>query len=282
MKDGVAYLQAGGGIVFDSNPDDEYLETINKMAALGKAITLAEEAAAVSKEGKSQSEKTLPSSVGRYNSLWENLKAFPLTRTEEKAERRKGGVLMIDNYDSFTWNLFQYLCQLGAQVTVVRNDQISVSECEALEPERIVISPGPSWPKDAGISMDVIKAFTGKVPILGVCMGHECFFEVFGGSISHCGEIVHGKTSPIQHDGKGVFEGVPNGIQVTRYHSLAADEATMPKELEVSARTENGIVMGLRHKEFTVEGVQFHPESIKSEHGMDILCNFLKFEGPKW
>eukprot|EP01119_Soliformovum_irregulare_P001344 TRINITY_DN11070_c0_g1_i1.p1 TRINITY_DN11070_c0_g1~~TRINITY_DN11070_c0_g1_i1.p1 ORF type:complete len:765 (-),score=245.42 TRINITY_DN11070_c0_g1_i1:23-2317(-) len=297
-KDGKAYLQAGGGIVYDSNRDDEYVETINKMGATSKAVTMAED----DMFGMSQSDRRTPivleSSVAAYNESFRKkfvqVEKVDLSRDQVHleiklkiargfdTERRKGGILMIDNYDSFTWNLYQYLSQLGQHVTVIRNDQITVEECLQLEPEKVVISPGPSWPKDAGISSDVMRAFEGKVPILGVCLGLECMYEVYGGKITHCGEIKHGKTSPITHDGKGVFSGIPQNIPVTRYHSLAAPADKMPSVIEVTAQTSSGIVMGMRHKTYTVEGVQFHPESIKTDFGMEMLANFLKFKGGKW
>jgi anthranilate synthase/aminodeoxychorismate synthase-like glutamine amidotransferase len=185
-------------------------------------------------------------------------------------------LLMIDNYDSFTYNLYQYLSELGAEVSVVRNDKITLDEIERLGPERIVISPGPGYPAQAGISSDVIRRFGGHVPILGVCLGHQCIGEVYGGTVNHAGEIRHGKTSIIYHDGKGVFNGLSNPLTAVRYHSLAVKEAGLPDCLEISAHTENGIIMGLRHKEYPVEGVQFHPESIMTKVGKDLLKNFLR------
>jgi len=172
--------------------------------------------------------------------------------------------------------------QLGEEVTVIRNDAISVEECVQLAPERLVISPGPSWPKDAGISKEVIKAFAGKIPVLGVCLGHQSMFEVFGGTIQHVGEIVHGKTSKIQHDGKGVYVGVPNGIEVIRYHSLAGKPDTLPNNFIITSTTQGGVIMGIRHTKFTMEGVQFHPESIKTEYGMEMLKNFTLWKGGSW
>ncbi|HDP80214.1 MAG TPA: aminodeoxychorismate/anthranilate synthase component II [Spirochaetes bacterium] len=184
-------------------------------------------------------------------------------------------ILLIDNYDSFTYNLYQYLSELGAEVTVARNDKITIEEIEKLEPERIVISPGPGYPKDAGISIEVVKHFAGKLPLLGVCLGHQCLGEAFGGVVGPAGEIRHGKSSDIRHDGKGVFTGLPNPFSAIRYHSLAVKPATIPDCLEITARTENGIIMGLRHREFPVEGVQFHPESILTGEGENLLGNFL-------
>ncbi len=184
-------------------------------------------------------------------------------------------ILLIDNYDSFTYNLYQYLSELGAEVTVARNDKITIEEIEKLEPERIVISPGPGYPKDAGISIEVVKHFAGKLPLLGVCLGHQCLGEAFGGVVGPAGEIRHGKSSDIRHDGKGVFTGLPNPFSAIRYHSLAVKPATIPDCLEITARTENGIIMGLRHREFPVEGVQFHPESILTGEGKNLLGNFL-------
>jgi len=190
--------------------------------------------------------------------------------------------LLIDNYDSFTYNLYQYLSELGADVVVHRNDKITVEECVAIHPDHVVISPGPGAPKDAGISNDVIRAFAGKVPVLGVCLGHQCIYEVYGGSVQGAGEIVHGKTSTIHHDQNGVFTGIPEDFRAVRYHSLAGTPATQPSELEVTARTESGVIMGVRHRELAVEGVQFHPDSIATEHGKEILRNFLAMEGGRW
>lgn len=283
-KDGVAYLQAGGGIVYDSNPEDEYQETVNKMAAVGKAIQLAEERT-TSEIKRTQNGKPITHSSIEFNALFEHLKGFNLPSFQFQQRDKtmeRGKLLLIDNYDSFTWNLYQYLCQLGEDVVVYRNDAITVEECEALQPKRVVISPGPSWPKDAGISNDIIRAFAGKVPVLGVCLGHECLVTVYGGEIVHAGEIVHGKTSVISHDGKGVFVDIPNNIQVIRYHSLAANVKNLPDELIVTSQTANGIIMGLRHKKYKVEGVQFHPESIKTEYGMEMLRNFIREEGGHW
>ena len=191
-------------------------------------------------------------------------------------EQRQKHVVMIDNYDSFTWNLYEYLCQAGAEVSVYRNDKITLTEIEALSPDLILISPGPGHPKtDAGISRDVIEYFKGKLPIFGVCMGQQCIYEVFGGDVEYAGEIVHGKTSTITHDNKGMFKNVPQGVAVTRYHSLAGSAQSLPDVLEVTAQTENGIIMGVRHKEYTIEGVQFHPESILTEEGHLMVKNIL-------
>jgi anthranilate synthase/aminodeoxychorismate synthase-like glutamine amidotransferase len=187
--------------------------------------------------------------------------------------------LLIDNYDSFTYNLYQYLSEMGAQVVVHRNDQVTVEQCVALKPDHVVISPGPGDPDDAGISRDVIRAFAGKVPVLGVCLGHQCIFDVYGGKVAGAGEIKHGKTSTIHHDGGGVFRDIPNDFTAVRYHSLAGQAETTPAELEVTATAESGVIMGVRHRELTVEGVQFHPESIATEHGKELLRNFLAMEG---
>jgi anthranilate synthase/aminodeoxychorismate synthase-like glutamine amidotransferase len=191
-------------------------------------------------------------------------------------------VLLIDNYDSFTYNLYQFLCELGAEVTVHRNDRVTVAECLEMEPDHVVISPGPCTPAEAGISRDVIRAFAGKVPVLGVCLGHQCIYDVYGGTVAGAGEIKHGKTSTISHDGKGVFRGIPQPFTAIRYHSLAGTPETQPAELEVTARSESGVIMGVRHRELTIEGVQFHPESIATEHGHDLLRNFLEMEGGRW
>ena len=188
-------------------------------------------------------------------------------------------LLLIDNYDSFTYNLFQYLSELGAEVWVTRNDQVSLEEIERRPPERIVISPGPGTPEEAGISNDVIRRFGAKIPVLGVCLGHQCLGYAYGARVSRVGEIMHGKSSLIHHDGRGVFKGLENPFPAIRYHSLAVMPDGLPDCLEVSARTENGIIMGLRHREFPAEGVQFHPESIMTEVGKDLLKNFLRREG---
>jgi anthranilate synthase/aminodeoxychorismate synthase-like glutamine amidotransferase len=185
-------------------------------------------------------------------------------------------LLLIDNYDSFTYNLYQYLCELGATVEVFRNDKLGVEDIEAMAPERIVISPGPCTPKEAGISVETIQRFAGKVPILGVCLGHQCIGEAFGGVVEGAGEIKHGKMSRIQHDGRGVFANLPNPFEAVRYHSLAIVPETVPDVLEVSARSESGIIMGVRHRAMTVEGVQFHPESILTQPGKQLLANFLR------
>lgn len=189
-------------------------------------------------------------------------------------------LLMIDNYDSFTFNLVQYLGELGADVEVHRNDQISIEDIEAKNPERIMISPGPCTPNEAGISMQVIQHFAGKLPILGVCLGHQSIGQVFGGKIIHAKEIMHGKTSMIHHKNVGVFEGLKNPFEATRYHSLVIEKSSIPECLEITAWTETTAgemdeIMGVRHKEFMIEGVQFHPESILTEHGHDMLQNFL-------
>jgi anthranilate synthase component 2 len=184
-------------------------------------------------------------------------------------------VLMIDNYDSFTYNLVQYLGELGIEVTVVRNDEVSVDEVERLRPEKIVISPGPCSPNEAGISLETIRCLGGKIPILGVCLGHQAIGQAFGGKVLHAKTLMHGKTSPIHHAGAGVFRGLPSPFTATRYHSLAVERAGLPDCLEVTAWTEDGEIMGLRHRTLAVEGVQFHPESILTEHGHALLRNFL-------
>jgi anthranilate synthase component 2 len=190
-------------------------------------------------------------------------------------------LLMIDNYDSFTWNVVQYLAELGAEVQVVRNDEIAVADIEALAPRQIVISPGPCTPNEAGISMGVIEAFAGKVPILGICLGHQCIGQVFGGEIVRARRVMHGKTSPIHHRGEGVFRGLSEPFEATRYHSLVVARESLPACLEVTAWTLTGEgemdeIMGLRHRSLAVEGVQFHPESILTAHGHDLLRNFLE------
>jgi anthranilate synthase/aminodeoxychorismate synthase-like glutamine amidotransferase len=191
-------------------------------------------------------------------------------------------ILVIDNYDSFTYNLVQHLGELGAElpvaraIEVARNDRITIEEIEGLAPERIVLSPGPCTPDDAGITLDVIRHFAGKVPLLGVCLGHQAMGQAFGGRVVRAPYLMHGKTSQILHDGRTVFEGVENPFTATRYHSLIVDRASVPPTLEVSATTSDGLVMGLRHREFICEGVQFHPESIMTAAGKRLLGNFLK------
>lgn len=185
-------------------------------------------------------------------------------------------ILLIDNYDSFTYNLYQYLCELGAEVTVKRNDTISLGEVKELEPQGIIVSPGPGGPGDAGISTNVIRDFGARIPILGVCLGHQCIGQAYGGTVARAGEIMHGKSSSIHHDNKGIFSNLPNPFEAIRYHSLIVVPDSIPDSLEVSAWTENGIVMGLRHKEHPVEGVQFHPESILTQGGKDLLSNWLQ------
>ncbi len=187
---------------------------------------------------------------------------------------------MIDNYDSFTWNLVQYFQSLGADVKVIRNDELTVDEIEALHPAGIVISPGPCTPNEAGVSVDVIRRLGDRIPILGVCLGHQSIGQAYGGDVVRAGRIMHGKTSRIRHAGKGVFAGLPDGYEATRYHSLVVDRGNLPDALEVTAWTENDDgsveeIMGLRHRDHPVEGVQFHPESILTEHGHALLKNFL-------
>jgi anthranilate synthase/aminodeoxychorismate synthase-like glutamine amidotransferase len=184
-------------------------------------------------------------------------------------------ILMIDNYDSFTYNLVQYLGELGADVRVYRNDQITVAEIEQLAPGKIVISPGPCTPKEAGVSCDVIRHFAGRIPLLGVCLGHQCIGEVFGGDIIRAPALFHGKTSMIYHDGKTIFRGLPHPFEATRYHSLVIRRETLPDCLELSAETDDGVIMGVRHRELPIEGVQFHPESILTREGKKLLANFL-------
>ena len=182
---------------------------------------------------------------------------------------------LIDNYDSFTYNLYQYLCELGQEVEVVRNDKTTIEEIAGWQPERIIVSPGPCTPKEAGISVDVIRHFGPQLPVLGVCLGHQCIGAAYGGVVGYAGEIMHGKSSKIHHDGKGVYQGLPNPFEAIRYHSLAIQQEDFPDCLDVTARTDNGIIMGVRHKEFSVEGFQAHPESIMTPEGKNLLRNFL-------
>ncbi|MEH6669440.1 aminodeoxychorismate/anthranilate synthase component II [Halopseudomonas sp.] len=193
-------------------------------------------------------------------------------------------LLMIDNYDSFTYNVVQYLGELGAEVKVIRNDEMNVSQIEALQPERIVISPGPCTPNEAGVSVEVLRHFAGKLPILGVCLGHQAIGQAFGGEVVRARQVMHGKTSPVFHEFQGVFAGLANPLVVTRYHSLVVRRESLPDCLEVTAWTqsEDGSIdeiMGLRHRDYMIEGVQFHPESILTEQGHELLANFLKQQG---
>lgn len=303
VKDNIANLQAGGGIVYDSVPSSEYQEIVNKMAVLARSleVALAHPSRvhygssaqnlsnpfyqAWSSFGSQSNQKAIASSSSSTSQLQnfnDNVTEESITHLRNTTDPKKR-LLLIDNYDSFTWNLYQYLSQLGQQVIVFRNDKVSVDLCEKLEPARVVISPGPSWPKDAGVSNEVILRFAGRVPILGVCLGHECMVECFGGKIQHCGEIMHGKTSAITHDNKGVYQNLPQNVPVIRYHSLAATIQTVPEVLEPTSFTsDNRIIMGVRHKEFRIEGVQYHPESIKTEFGMEMLNNFVNWTSPRW
>ena len=190
-------------------------------------------------------------------------------------------LLMIDNYDSFTYNLVQYFGELGQEVQVYRNDEISLEQIAALKPDHIVISPGPCTPNEAGVSVPVIKQFAGKVPILGVCLGHQSIGQAFGGKIVHAKQLMHGKTSEIHHKGVGVFAGLPDSFTATRYHSLVIERESLPDCLEITAWTDDGEIMGVRHKTLAVEGVQFHPESILTEHGHAMLENFLNSPSPQ-
>ena len=184
-------------------------------------------------------------------------------------------ILVLDNYDSFTYNLVQYLGELGARMRVARNDALTVDEVEGLAPEAIVISPGPGHPDGAGISLELIRRFHARVPILGVCLGHQAIGQAFGGTVARARRQMHGKTSPIAHDGRGVFRGLPPGFEATRYHSLVVLDAGLPADLEITARADDGEIMGLRHRRYPVEGVQFHPESILTSQGKALLANFL-------
>ena len=188
-------------------------------------------------------------------------------------------LLLVDNYDSFTYNLVQAFLVLGADVLVHRNDQITIAEAQALAPTHLCISPGPGTPRDAGVSMSMIEAFAGRLPVLGVCLGHQSIVEVFGGEVVRAGRLMHGKVSPVHHDGRGILEGMPQPFEAGRYHSLIARPETLPPMLEVTARTPEGEIMGVRHQELMVEGVQFHPESVLTPEGPVLLGNFLKQRG---
>jgi para-aminobenzoate synthetase component 2 len=185
-------------------------------------------------------------------------------------------ILVIDNYDSFTYNLVQYLGELGEEVIVRRNDEIDLEGIAAMKPDHILISPGPCTPNEAGVSLAVIDRFKGEIPIMGVCLGHQAIGQAFGGDVIRAERLMHGKTSPIQHDGRSLFEGLPNPFTATRYHSLIIKRETLPEELEITAETAEGEIMGLRHKTYAIEGVQFHPESIITEHGLTMLRNFIQ------
>ena len=185
-------------------------------------------------------------------------------------------ILMIDNYDSFTYNIVQYMGELGADIQVERNDQISIEEIESLNPKKIVISPGPCTPDKAGISIEAIRYFAGKIPLLGVCLGHQSVGAAFGGEVVKAGKLMHGKTSEVRHDGKTLFKGLPNPFTATRYHSLVLNRKTLPDCFEITAESDDNEIMGIRHKELSVEGVQFHPESILTTHGKDLLKNFIE------
>ena len=191
-------------------------------------------------------------------------------------------VLVIDNYDSFVYNLAQYLGELGWEPVVYRNDQISLAQIESLNPSHIIISPGPATPLEAGISNDIIWRFAGRIPILGVCLGHQCIGYAFGGQIVRATVPTHGKSSPVYHDGKTVYQNLPNPFEAGRYHSLVAKRDTLPSSLALTAETDDGVIMGIRHKDYVVEGVQFHPESIMTDVGHDLLKNFLSFLQPRW
>ena len=184
-------------------------------------------------------------------------------------------LLLIDNYDSFTYNLYQYLSELGSEVVVRRNDQVTLEEIDQLQPERIVISPGPGDPDDAGVSVEVIQRFGDRIPLLGVCLGHQCIGQAFGGKVVHAGELVHGKSSVVYHEGKSVFRALPSPFEAIRYHSLVVERESLPECLEITAETQSGLIMGLRHRELPIHGVQFHPESIRTVVGKDLLSNFL-------
>jgi anthranilate synthase/aminodeoxychorismate synthase-like glutamine amidotransferase len=191
-------------------------------------------------------------------------------------------ILVIDNYDSFAYNLVQYLGELGGEPVVYRNDQVSIEKIEDLHPSHIVLSPGPRTPLEAGISNDIVRNFAGKIPILGVCLGHQCIGYVYGGKIVHAVEPTHGKTSLVYHDGRTIYQNLPSPFLGGRYHSLVPEWDNIPETLELTATTSDGVIMGIRHKEYVVEGVQFHPESIMTEVGHDLLRNFLKYDSAKW
>jgi anthranilate synthase/aminodeoxychorismate synthase-like glutamine amidotransferase len=201
-----------------------------------------------------------------------------LQRAAEGGQR----LLLIDNYDSFTYNLVQAFLVCGAEVDVRRNDEITVDEALALAPTHLCISPGPGTPRDAGVSMAMIRAFAGRVPVFGVCLGHQSIVEAFGGKVVRAGRLMHGKTSMVTNDGRGLYEGLPSRVEVGRYHSLIAQPGSLPPDLEVTSRTDEGEIMGVRHRELRVEGVQFHPESVLTPEGPTLMGNFLRMRGGKW
>jgi anthranilate synthase/aminodeoxychorismate synthase-like glutamine amidotransferase len=199
-----------------------------------------------------------------------------MRRYTEESDGLRSMVFVLDNYDSFTYNLVQYMGELGAEMTVRRNDELTVDEVEALGPERILLSPGPCTPQEAGISIELIQRFAGKVPVLGVCLGHQAVGAAFGGDVIRAPKLMHGKTSEVEHDGKTIFTGLDSPMTCTRYHSLIVSEKNLPEELEISARTADGTIMGLRHRKYPVEGVQFHPESVLTSDGKRLIKNFLE------
>jgi para-aminobenzoate synthetase component 2 len=209
------------------------------------------------------------------------MEGYFIQRTNEWDKGGKTMILVIDNYDSFTYNLVQYLGEIGEEVVVRRNDEIGVEEIEALNPDHILISPGPCTPNEAGISLQLIEHFKGKIPILGVCLGHQAIGQAFGGDVVRAEKMMHGKTSQILHDGKTIFAGIPSPYTATRYHSLIVKKETLPDCLEITAQTAEGEIMGLRHKAYAIEGVQFHPESIITDHGLQLLRNFLSATAAK-
>ena len=202
----------------------------------------------------------------------------PVTGGDVEPLDRTPRVVLVDNFDSFTYNLYQYLCELGADVTVLRNDVADTAAVRSAGPDVLVISPGPGGPEQAGHSVELVAELAGELPMLGVCLGHQCIAAAFGGVVRNAGEILHGKMSRITHDGRGVFSELPQGFRAIRYHSLAVDEPSLPDCLEVSARSDSGVVMGLRHRTLPVEAVQFHPESVMTEHGHALLRNFLRMD----
>ena len=186
-------------------------------------------------------------------------------------------IILLDNYDSFTWNLWHFLQELGSEVKIVKNDELSVDNIISMKPNGLVISPGPGIPENAGVTIELIKKAKSLFPIFGVCLGHQCIGSTFGATVGYAGEVKHGKISEITHDGKGIFKNIKNPLKVVRYHSLSIDENTLPKELEISARSESGVIMGVRHKNYNIEGIQFHPESIFTEYGKEMINNFLNY-----